>query len=195
MCFSVILQKITKSTPTTGNIIGFNENLWNNFYQRSFFVKVLKAMVFSLLLILVLNFFIFNHYFEKANEISVAITANKDLIEKIKTTKNSLKSKEFRLKSTNSALNSKSSYLINELVKNIPPSILLNELIYHPLEKRIKPDEPIIVQNDIVMISGKTIHSANFTKWIESLNTIKWVKKTTIINFGKKSLEHKRLVF
>ena len=46
-------------------------------------------------------------------------------------------------------------------------------------------EEPIIVQNDIVMISGRTIQSANFTKWIESLNTIKCVKKTTIIYFGK----------
>ena len=185
LCFSVILRKISNGKQTTGNTIAYNDILWNNFYQRSFFRKVLNAAVFSLILILALNFFIFNHYFEKSNEISVEITANKDLIEKIRTTKNSLKSKEYRLKTTTSALNSKSSFIVNELVKNIPPSVLLNELIYHPLDKRIKPDEQIIVQNEVVMISGETIQSANFTKWIEGLNTIKWVKKITIINFGK----------
>ncbi len=185
LSFTSVVQQILKSKATSGNNIDYNATLFENFRQQSFFKKGIKWMVYGLLLILLLNFFIFNYYFKKSSEINQNDLSNKTLIEKLRSAKERVKSKEAKLINSNNTFDSKSSFLINELVKNLPNSILLNEIIYHPIEKKIKDDEVIVFQSDVIIISGTTINPNNLTSWFEEIEQNKWIKKTTILHFGK----------
>lgn len=185
LSFSAVLGLILKNSSNTGNIIKNNALLLDDFYQKSFFKKTIKSAVFVILGILLINFFIFNYYFKAVNNSTADLTANKNLISDIKSVKSRLKMKEEKLNSSLSINNSKSSFIINELVKNIPSYILLEKLEYHPLEKKIKEDEPIMIVNDVTIISGKTINNVAFTKWIETIERYKWIKNVTITHFGK----------
>ncbi|HEX8577558.1 MAG TPA: PilN domain-containing protein [Flavobacterium sp.] len=193
MAFSGVINLVIKTSKNTGNITLLNAELSNTFNQKSFFTSILKAMVFFLLVLLLINFFAFNYYFKKANEQATDIEASKNIMGKITTIKKRLQIKEDKIKNTANGLASRSSLIINEVVKDLPSSILFNELIYHPLEKKIKPDEPITIQNNTIIISGVAFNNRDFTQWIENIESSKWIKSATITDYGKK--ENKETVF
>lgn len=191
--FASILGLITQNSKNTGNITYLSNQLFEEFSQNSFFKKSLKLTVYSLLFLLLINFFIFNHYYEALTISNSDLESKKNIIENIKSTKQRLKSKEEKLKSNSSINSSKTSWYINELLNEMPSSILLNELIYNPLEKNIKNEEKIITKNNTLIISGKTINSTAFTNWIDKIENNKFVDKVTITTFGKN--ENKETVF
>lgn len=185
LAFSNVLGSILKNKTTSGNVKQLNDSLIDEYYQSSFFRKGFKFIVYSLLVILLFNFFVFNYYFKKSNETDISVQSDHEITQKMKTVSERLKYKEESLRNLNSSLSVKSSYIINEIVKNIPNSILLNEFTYHPTEKKIKTDEEILYLDNTLMISGKTINSNEFTNWLEKIESLKWIKSTTIIHFGK----------
>lgn len=191
--FSTIVGWVLNNNSNTGNIISYNSILSNEFYQKKFFAKSVKMFVYFLLVILLINFFLFNHFFKAVNNTTADIQANKNLIENIKIVKTSLKGKEERLNSSINGNNSKSSFTINKIISEMPYSILLNQLVYNPLEKNIKEDEAIATQNNIILIAGKTINNVAFTSWIDHIQKYKEIENVTITQFGKN--ETKETVF
>lgn len=191
--FASLLRLITKNNKNTGNIIPLNNQLLEEFHQKSFFRKSIKWTVYTLLFLLLINFFVFNHYYEAVTKSNSDLESNKVIIENIKFTKERLKTKEEKLKSASVLNNSKSSWQINELLKEMPSSILLNELIYNPLEKNIKEEEKIVTKDNTVIISGKTINNIAFTNWLDKIEKDKSVTNVTITSFGKN--ENKETVF
>ncbi|TEB41551.1 hypothetical protein D0809_24950 [Flavobacterium circumlabens] len=75
--------------------------------------------------------------------------------------------------------------LINEIVKEIPSSILLTELIFNPLEKKIKAGEAVLTTDKSITVTGTTLSNDDFTHWIENIEKIKWIDKVLIAHFGK----------
>ncbi len=191
--FSAIVGWVIKNNSNTGNIIPYNNNLSNEFYQKKFFAKSVKMFVYFLLFILLINFSLFNHFFKAVNNSNTDIQANKKLIENIKIVKTSLKEKEERLNSSINGNNSRSSFTINKIISEMPSSILLNQLVHNPLEKNIKEDEAIITQNNIILIAGKTINNLAFTNWIDLIQKYKEIENVIITQFGKN--ETKETVF
>ncbi len=185
LCFSGMLGIILNQTNSLGNITILNDSLSDSFYQSGFFKKGLRFTVYFLLTILLINFLLFNHYYKKSNNIANTLTANENLSLKISNLEEKIKTKEEKIKTNFSPNNSKSSFIISKLVINIPNSILLSELTYHPLSEKIKADTEIKIIPDEVIISGKTTSPTELTKWIDIINTIKGVKKTIITQFGK----------
>lgn len=187
--FSVVLGLIIKNNLNSGNIIQLNKHLWDNYYQKKFFAKGIKIIVYSLLMILLINFFVFNHYFNAVNHTTSDLEANKNLINSIKAVRSSLKNKEERFNTTYNGNNSKSSFIINQIINELPTSILLDQMVYHPLEKNIKEGEAIINQNNIILITGKTINNSALTNWIESIQKHKDIANVTITQFGKNEVK------
>lgn len=184
LAFCGILKFILPSA-TTGNIIDLTAVLNENFHQKTFFEKGLKTTIGFLLVLLLINFFLFSYYFDKASEMAETVSVYKSGIENTTKIKQRIIEKEQKLKSFTSSAASASSFVINDLVKNIPSSILLSEIIYHPLEKKVKQDEMILVKNNIVFISGMTLSNTAFTGWIEEIESNRWVDSITITSFGK----------
>lgn len=184
LSFTSVLQNLVPNT-TSGSITEFNTTLFADFKQNSFFRNGIKWAVYSLLAMLLINFFLFNYYFKKANETSTTIVANKSLIEEIKSTKERIKNKEEKLGNNNGYLGIKNSYLINELVKNVPHSVLLSELTYHPIEKKMKEDEKIAFESDKIILAGTTNSPTELTNWFEELDELDWIENSTILHFGK----------
>ena len=185
LAFSGILRLIMNGTVNTGSIITYSGELYDDYNQKTFFVKGLKIAVGALLVILVLNFIFFTHYYKLAQETSETLLVNKSSIEDVNKIKQRIVVKEEKVKNLVGKTTSQSSLIINEIANKVPASILLTELTFNPLVKKIKPEEPIITQEKTITISGTTIANEAFTNWIESIEKLNWVDKVLITHFGK----------
>ncbi|WP_276381620.1 general secretion pathway protein [Flavobacterium sp. H4147] len=185
LAFSGILRLIVNNTANTGSILSYSEELYNEYNQKTFFNKGLKIMVGIVLGILVLNFIFFSHYYKLAQESSEILLVNKSSSEDVSKIKQRIIIKEEKVKGIDGRMTSKSSLIINEIASRVPSSILLTELVFNPLEKKIKAEEPIVTKDKMIAISGTTIANQDFTKWVEDIETLKWVDKVLITHFGK----------
>lgn len=185
LAFSGILRLIMNVTVNTGSIISYSDELYNDYNQKTFFVKGLKIAVGILLVILVLNFIFFTHYYKLAQETSETLLVNKSSIEDVNKIKQRIIVKEEKVKNLVGKTTSQSSLIINEIANKVPTSILLTDLTFNPLEKKIKQEEPIITQEKTITISGTTIANEAFTNWIESIEKLNWTDKVLITHFGK----------
>lgn len=188
LAFSGLLRFITQSSQNTGSALNYSAMLYDHFNQKAFFSKGIKIMVGVVLGILLLNFLVFSHYYKLAEKTSETVLVNQSSLENVSTIKQRIVVKEQKVKNVVDRTSSQSSLIINEITKRVPSSILLKEFIYSPLEKKIKPEEPIITQDDVLTISGTTIDNSTFTNWVEVIEKLKWIDKAVITHFGKNDL-------
>ncbi|SEO96548.1 hypothetical protein SAMN05444671_3863 [Flavobacterium sp. CF108] len=185
LAFSGILRLILNNTLNTGSIISYSDELYDNYNQKTFFNKGIKIMVGIVLGILLLNFIFFTHYYKLAQETSEILLVNKSSIEDVSKIKQRIIVKEEKVKDIDGRMTSRSSLIINEIANKVPSSILLTELTFNPLEKKIKADEVIITKDKIITISGTTISNQSFTKWVEDVEKLPYIDKVLITHFGK----------
>jgi Tfp pilus assembly protein PilN len=185
LVFSGILRLITNATANTGSVIAYSQELQDHYNQGSFFTKVLKIGIGVVLIILVFNFLFFTHYYKLAQETSETLLVNQSSLEDINKIKQRIIIKEEKFKSSAGNKASQSSLLINEIANKVPSTILLAELIYNPLEKKIKQEESIIVTENIITVKGITLSNNDLTQWIETIEKINGFKAVVITHFGK----------
>lgn len=185
LAFSGILRLLLNNTANTGSALSYSEELYDDFNQNSFFNKGIKIMVGIVLAILVFNFIFFSRYYKLAQESSETLLVNKSSIEDVTKIKQRIIVKEEKVKDIDGRMTSRSSQVINEIANRVPTSILLTELIFNPLEKKVKAEEPILTKDKVIVISGTTIANQDFTKWVEEIEKLKWVDKVLITHFGK----------
>lgn len=188
LAFSGVLRLLLNNSANSGSVISYSEALQDTWYQKQFFAKGLKVIIGTLLTILLLNFVFFTHYYKLAQESAETILVNQSSQQDISKIKQRIIVKEEKVKNSLGKTDSQSSLLINEIAKEIPPSILLTELNYHPLEKKIKAEEPILYTNKVITLMGTTLSNDDFTHWIENMEKIRWIDKILITHFGKNDL-------
>lgn len=188
LSFCGILRLINQNTQNTGSIIDCSNKLYENHIQQSFFAVGLKVMLSTLFLLLFFNFIAFSHYYSLASETSENILLHNSLDSRIASIKQRVNRKEQKVKNGLSDNFSESTIIINEIARRIPSTILLSELVYQPLEKKIKDDETIIINDKTILISGKIVENMAFTKWIESVELLKQIDNVVITHFGKNDM-------
>jgi len=184
LAFSAVLRYLLPIS-TTGTVDALATTLKENYNQKTFFDKGLKTGIAVLLILLLANFFLFTYYFDNVTEMDTTLSVSKSEIENIVKIKERIKVNEQKLESFNGNASSKSSLIINTIVKAVPYSILLSDITYHPLEKKIKEDEPVITQDSLITVSGSTLSNTDFTNWVAGIENIKPVNDVVITSFGK----------
>jgi Tfp pilus assembly protein PilN len=185
LAFSGILRLILNSSTNSGSILSYSEELYDSYNQKQFFTQGLKIMVGILLAVLLLNFAFFTHYYKLAQETSETVLVNKSSLEDVGKIKQRIIVKEEKVKNSIGKTDSKSSFFINEIAKEIPSSILLTELIFYPLEKKIKAEETILTTDKTLVLLGTTLSNEDFTHWVENIEKMRWIDKVLITHFGK----------
>lgn len=188
LAFSTILQFLFKPSNTRGNMVLHNQTLQYNFIQNSFFKKGIQVALAILLVLLLVNFFVFNHYYSKTLEINELSSLNTTSLETVTTIKKRIAEKEKLANSLFNATGYSYSTKINTITKNIPNSILLTQLTLNPLDKNIKEGEKINVKQNTITISGTTKDNNEFTKWIENMENLEFIDSVVINQFGKNDL-------
>jgi len=159
-------------------------SLLNTYNQTRFFNQFLKIGLAFILGVLLINFLFFNFYYNQVNslsEISQLNQTTKTNIIKLKEQVNKAqKTTEDLLKSNAS----KSSFYTNAIVNSLPNSILLSDINYQSLKKNIKPDKPIELNLNTIIVSGESNNSSQYSEWIVFLENMSWVEKVTVETYN-----------
>ena len=183
LSFAAALNFVIKSQNLQSSFDDTKKKLSDTFKQKQFASQFLKTSLLSLFIILLVNFLLFNHYYDKVNslrETALLLEASKtkmiSLNEKVQRT-------EKMAKDILKTSSSKSSFYVNTLINNLPESILLQELNYQPLLKKIKENKVIENDKNTILITGQTHKSILFSQWISKVEATNWVASVDILNF------------
>lgn len=185
LAFSGIVRLLLNAPVNSGSIVSYSEEAYDGYNQKQFFAKGVKVVIGIVLAILLLNFVFFTHYYKLAQETTETVLVNKSSLEDVTKIKQRIIIKEEKVKNSIGKTDSQSSLLINEIAKEIPSSIVLTELTFNPLEKKIKAEESVLTTDKVIIVKGTTLANDSFTHWIETIEKIKWIDKVLITHFGK----------
>ncbi|AUP79673.1 hypothetical protein [Flavivirga eckloniae] len=183
LSFSGALDSVLNHFQSISNFDDLKQALKTDYSQSRFFTQFLKIGLIVILSTLLINFFVFNHYFNAVNALQQTSQVNQATKQKLlkldKEVSKSQKMVDDMLKSSSS----KSSFYVNAIVHRLPQSILLTELNYQPLEKNIKKGKAIVLKDDTIIVSGESNNSESFSKWIADLETIDWIQNVEILSY------------
>ena len=161
--------------------------LIDDYKQSRFYNQFLKFAGLFILAVLLINFLFFNHYFNKANELGQLSELNEATKTRILKLNASVSRKQKMVDDILKSNASKTYYYSNQIIKELPKSILLSEFNYQPLVKRISKEKPIEINTNSIEVSGASNDSEDFSNWISQLEKLEWIQSVDILEYGSKN--------
>lgn len=158
--------------------------LRNVFLQKRIFFYGVRSALGSLFLLLLLNFFFFTQYNQKNAELEQETQFTTTYENSLQQLKEEVDLKKELVSNLTENSNSKVSYYLDDLAKDIPNSILLNTIHYQPLTKKIKEGKIILFDKHKLVISGLASKGKDFNQWMHTLESKSWVKSSSVIDYG-----------
>jgi len=187
LSFCGALYSVLKHNVTCTNFSIEKERLQDDFKQTRFFDHFLKLGGLFILGMLLINFIIFNHYFNRVGELEQISQINLSTKNQIIELNESVSKKQKMVDDLLKSNGSKSSFYSNTIIQSLPNTILLSEFNYQPLLRRIKSDKAIELEQNVISISGTSSDSSDFSKWLSQLEQEDFVTKVDINDFGNTS--------
>lgn len=135
--------------------------------------------------LLLVNFFFFNHYFNKVAELSQLSQVNQSTKNQILKLDEVVSKKQKMVDDLLKSNGSKTSYYANEIMQGLPNSVLLKVFNYQPLLKRVKEGQDIQLKDRTIYIEGRSGDSQIYSDWISRLERKDWVSKVNILDYGQ----------
>ena len=187
LSFSGALQMVLTSNESITNYGIRSEDLIGDFKQTRFFNLFLKIGGLFILGLLLINFFFFNHYFNKVSELRQLSEVNQSTKNQILKLDEVVSKKQKMVDDLLKSNGSRSSYYADKIIHSLPKSILLSEFNYQPLLKRIKSNKVIELKKNVIEVSGESNDSEAFSDWVSILERKDWVSRVDILFYGSAS--------
>lgn len=193
LSLSAAIQLILGENLLLNNFEARQLSLNDSFIQKRFFSVGLIVILSCLLLTIATNIFLQRHYSNKSEYLLGLSHINKNNKNTLLKLSENTSKKEKLVDDLLKSESSKSSFYINAIISNIPSSISLTEINFQPLNKRIKANQNIEINNNTILVSGTTNNSDLFSDWLSDLNAYEWTKKVDVTNY--KSLDNRKSQF
>ncbi|OMQ11325.1 hypothetical protein [[Flexibacter] sp. ATCC 35103] len=175
--FFVKQKEVSKTTNTNIN----NEEL---IYKKAFNVLG-TTILFSFFILLLLSYFIRQHYGTKNLELKQQ-TVYSDQSYQLILDLEAKKEKKMNILKESRALSSKFlSYYGYQIIRTIPSNISLDELNIIPLKEEYRENKKVFFNNKTIIIKGETYQEGSFNNWLEELKKMDWLQRFEIINIKK----------
>ncbi|MBW4970783.1 hypothetical protein KZY98_09965 [Croceibacter atlanticus] len=181
--FSNILSIVGVSSSISSNLEAVNESIQNSLFNRRFFYYISRSILGFLLLLLLVNFLVFNYYFSKNESLKLTTPLNNAKSSQLSVLKESVNKKELQVKSIFAPSHTYITYVFDDIAKNIPSDIQLTLMEYQPNASTIRNDKPIIYSKNSLVIKGETISKERFNNWIEVIEKKDVITNLEILNF------------
>ena len=183
LSLTAALTTITGSSSVS-NFSQETQQLQTEFRQASFFKQFLKFALIFIFTLLLVNFLIFNHYFSEVGMLKQTSQTNQESKNQILALSEKIEKSEQMVEDMLHNSSSKSSYFINDILRDIPETIQLTELNYHPILKRVKKEEPMAIDGNTIRVSGESTDSRSFSSWTQLLEQKSWIQKVEVVEYS-----------
>ncbi|MFV8282604.1 hypothetical protein ACNKXS_13725 [Christiangramia marina] len=181
--YSAIFNYFTAQTFSLSNLHERNEYLSKYYIQKRFFWKFLKISLSSLIVILLINYIFFSSFHNQYRELIDKEIASQENHLSYQSLKNDRENKLKLIENIKSNGNSNVIYRLNQLVVEKPKDISFLEMVFQPLQSNIVPNEPIILNENYILLKGITRNDTAFSKWMINLEKYYWIDNVKVIDF------------
>lgn len=184
LSFLASISLLLKFEPLHSNLIESNKNLQKAYLQERFFKLFSNFAIAFLLISLLINFIFFNSNYTAVQELQETSKINSNTKNSINALNAEVEKKQLIVENILNSSSSTSSLFLNEIIHSLPPTVILKEFNYQPLEKRIRKEKPIEFTNNSITISGTTSEREGFSYWVYELEKMNWISKVSILSYG-----------
>lgn len=161
-----------------------NKNLIIAFKEKVFFRLGKFSAVGFLLVLLLINFFVFNGYFKEKQSLGERVQLLENQKQNFTSKAEKIQAKQQLADNILKSGSSKSSFFINRLVSGKPSTVLFNQTQYQPLLKSIRSNKKIAYTKKEIVIHGESSDKKSFSNWMEVLEKKDWITKVTVLAYG-----------
>ncbi|WP_147296581.1 PilN domain-containing protein [Flagellimonas nanhaiensis] len=176
LSFSVVLKFLSGDQKTQSNLNELNSKLGTQHRDKKVYGILLQSSIVTILILLLVNFVFFSYYFKKIQQLeqnTLLKDENKTSLTRITS---EVAEKEKKVEAILSFSNSKTSFYLDRLAVTVPESILLEELIYQPLSKPVRPSKSIELKEQTIQVIGICRNNSDFSEWISNLEKLPWIE-------------------
>ena len=157
-----------------------------NFKQHRYYALGLPLALGILLLIFLVNFLVYNHYYTKTSLLSDVTELSKAKKELLKVKDSIVSQKQKLFEDVIKSASSSASLFVDDIIDTMPDTILLSELAYQPLERKVRAKKALFIDTNTISIQGQTRESESLSYWISELEDLNFIKKASITNLTSK---------
>lgn len=160
-------------------------DLKEEFVQKRKFELRGWTLLVTVLLILIVNFFMFNNYWSKRNQMGEALTVNQSAVERYDMLKKEVTQKNEFLEKNGLLESSRTSFYADKLAESLPLSIRWTDVNIHPVKKKQASEisEGFFFENKMIRISGKCQRSTDLNGWMKEVKLKPWISSVTLLNY------------
>lgn len=155
--------------------------------QQKLFKTFSWSIMFFFLVALLGNFLLFNHFNKKNNALKEKYNLNKSQLDYISEMKLKINEKQSFIEKSGLKFASRTSFYADRIALDLPETIRLIDISVNPIEKIIKPEEPIIFTHKVISVKGSCKKSTELNNWIRVLNENDWIKDVLVINYKQEN--------
>ncbi|MBN1339751.1 MAG: hypothetical protein JXA03_10535 [Bacteroidales bacterium] len=148
----------------------------DQYRYRNKYVTLGKSVLIISFAVLLINFFLFNTFNRKYNQLSEEMSQHRGLLSTHARLEAGLKSKKQLLERSGLANAGRISYYADRLAGSVPGNITLVRMQVHPL-KKVKAGEKVQeFESSTIVLEGTCRKSTVFNAWLEQLAGLEWVE-------------------
>lgn len=153
-----------------------------DFLQKKLFVAGGKALLATVLLLLLGNYFLFSHYWSAKGELESKLQVNGGALANLRSLEKQVEIKRVFLEQAGLLNNSNHSYYADQLAAELPAEILLTRMNLAPRLKLMEEDS-IGFKPGLIKINGSCSQSIVLNKWLQELKAKKWLRSATLESY------------
>ncbi|MGZ4157922.1 MAG: hypothetical protein ACXVED_12405 [Bacteroidia bacterium] len=161
--------------------------LKNEYSQQQKFKTKGLALLTVTFFILILNYFVFDNYWRKNNELNAKFELNQGSLKKYESLKAEYERKKEFLEQNGLLENAQTSFYADRLAALLPESITWLALNIHPLKKKINEDteDSYHFENKSITVEGKCSQSAQLNDWMKKVRKLEWIEDISLLNYSQ----------
>jgi hypothetical protein len=171
--------------------INNNNSLIKDNYEEYRNAKAFRRLMVTSLVLLfticLVNFLLFNSYFNKQKNLNDELGMREGAISSYEKLNKVYLDKVALLERSGLAVNSRSSFISDRLLYDLPENILLNTLAVYPVKNAIEKDSVIEFESKKVIAKGLCDKSIVLNNWINLLKTKDFIEEVTLNNYEQDS--------
>ncbi|MFS4469595.1 hypothetical protein [Maribacter sp. 2210JD10-5] len=180
--FAQILANLNPQNRNT-NFGEVTDTLEWEFKNYRIFDQVLKFSLIFFIVLLLVNFFVYNSFHEKIGQLNAAVEATSSKKDELTFLDASVKRKQERVEALSKSSNSKATYYLDLFAQHVPTSIMLSEIKYRPLTKPVRENKPVLLQEGTLLVSGISKDVNDFSFWVEELEKQEWIGSVETLDY------------